>query len=218
MRRVGIVLGILLFGVTAQPQNISSTATPLAWHRSLASPLLSVALRDAMVRSARPAPAPAPQAIAGVYPLENWQASFGFTYLRFYEAPGSVLSTNGFNSSVDYFFKPWMAAEGEVDAGMGSQLGQSSQTVFTGGGLRLRTVAPRPLSLWIHALAGEMRFSPKTSFGGQNALAYEGGVGVDIRTHHNRLSYRVGVDMLGSSFFGTYQVSPKVSAGIVCKF
>ncbi|HKQ87310.1 MAG TPA: hypothetical protein VJS43_11155 [Candidatus Acidoferrales bacterium] len=224
MRLTGIALAILLFGAgTASAQTVSEGALLVAAptpsiNRAVARPLFSSALRGALLNSARPAPAPAPQEIEGVFPAYYWQTSFGFTYTRFYEVPGTVVATNGFNASMAYFFKPWMAAEGVIDAGVGKQLGQSVQSVFTGGGLRLSASQNDALNLWIHADAGEAHFSPKTSFGGENALGYEAGGGVDISPRHHKLAYRLGVDMLGTSFFGTYQISPKISAGIVYKF
>lgn len=224
MRVTTIVLTILLFGVgAASAQAVSEGALLVAApapsiNRAVESPLFSSALRGALLNSARPAPAPAPQEIEGVFPDYYWQASVGFTYTRFYEVPGTIVTTAGFNASMAYFLKPWIAGEGVVDAGVGKQLGQSVQSVFTGGGLRLSASQNDSLNVWIHGDAGEARFSPKTSFGGENAFGYEAGAGVDISPRHHKLAYRLGIDVLGTSFFGTYQLSPKVSAGIVYKF
>jgi hypothetical protein len=158
------------------------------------------------------------QEVQGVLPLMNWQGSAGFTYTRFYEVPGTVVNTSGFNSSMEYFFKPWVAGEGEVSAGVGSQLGKSTQSVFTGGGLRLQMPLSPTLNVWIHGLAGGAHFSPKTAFGSTGSFGYEAGAGFDLTPERRRLGYRVGVDLLGTSFFGTYQMSPKITAGIVYKF
>ena len=221
---MGAALAILLFGAAAtSAQTVSEgsllvTAPTPSINRAMATPLFSSALRGALLNSARPAPAPAPQEIEGVFPSYFWQASVGFTYTRFYEVPGTVVSTSGFNGSMAYYVKPWVAAEGVIDAGVGKQLGQSVQSVFTGAGLRLSASQSDALTFWIHGDAGEAHFSPKTSFGGENAFGYQAGAGVDVSPRHHKLAYRLGVDMLGTSFFGTYQVSPKVSAGIVYKF
>jgi hypothetical protein len=117
-----------------------------------------------------------------------------------------------------YFFKERMAAEGLIDGGVGSQNGQTAKSVFSGGGLRYRIPGPRALELWIHADAGVAHFSPTTTFGGDAAFGYELGGGVDFNAHHQKLAYRFGADLLGSTFYGTYQISPKLSAGIVYKF
>lgn len=225
MRVTGAALAILLLSVgTAGAQTASEGALLAApapsITRAVESPLFSSALRGALLNSARPAPAPvpAPQEIEGVFPDYSWQASFGFTYTRFYEAPGTIVATNGFNVSMAYALKPWVAAEGVVDAGVGTQAGQSAQSLFTGGGLRLMASQNDSLNLWIHGDAGEAHFAPKTSYGGENAFGYQAGAGVDISPRHHKLAYRLGIDMLGTSFYGTYQVSPKISAGIVYKF
>ena len=224
MRLMGVALAILLFGAatlsaqTASEGGLLVAAPAPSLNRSVSNPLFSSALRGALLSSARPAPAPAPQEIEGVFPSYFWQASVGFTYTRFYEVPGTVVSTSGFNGSVAYYVKPWVAAEGAIDAGVGKQLGQSVKSVFTGGGLRLSASQSDTLTFWIHGDAGEAHFSPKTSFGGENAFGYQAGAGVDVSPRHHKLAYRLGVDMLGTSFFGTYQLSPKASVGIVYKF
>ncbi|MGH9572027.1 MAG: hypothetical protein ACRD40_00640 [Candidatus Acidiferrales bacterium] len=224
MRLMGAALAILLFGAGAASAQTASEGGPLiaapdpSINRIVTSHLFSSALRGALLSSARPAPAPAPQEIEGVFPSYFWQASVGFTYTRFYEVPGTVLSTSGFNGSMAYYVKPRVAAEGVIDAGVGKQVGQSAQSVFTGGGLRVSASQSDTLTFWIHGDAGEAHFSPKTSFGGENAFGYQAGAGVDVSPRHHKLAYRLGVDIMGTSFFGTYQFSPKVSAGIVYKF
>jgi len=158
------------------------------------------------------------QGVQGVLPERSLQAGAGFTYMRFYEVPGTVVSTTGVNASMEYFVKPWMAAEGGFDAGMGSQLGQSTKTVFTGAGLRLQTPFSPLANIWIHGLAGGARFTPKTTFGGTGSFGYELGGGVDLMPEQHKLGLRMGVDLLGTSFFGTYQMSPKINVGVVYKF
>ncbi len=224
MRLTSVLLAIFLFGVgSASAQTLSDGALLVgapspALTSAAANPVFSAVLPKAVLASMRPAPAPAPQEIEGVFPGYSWQASVGFTYMRFYEVPGTVVSTSGFNGSMAYSLKPWAAVEGVFDAGVGTQPGQTVQTVFTGGGLRLSAAQSDALTLWIHGDAGEAHFSPKTSFGGENAFGYEAGAGVDVSPRHHRIGYRLGVDMVGTSFFGTYQISPKISAGIVFKF
>jgi hypothetical protein len=51
-----------------------------------------------------------------------------------------------------------------------------------------------------------------------NAFSLELGGGVDLMPRHRRLGYRLQADMVATRFFGTYQYSPKISAGIVFKF
>jgi len=159
-----------------------------------------------------------PQTVQGIYPELYWQASFGYTYMRFYELPGVRVNTNGFNASMAYFFKPWMAAEGLLEGGVGSQNGQTAKSVFSGGGLRMRMAGPAATELWVHGVIGAAHFSPKTTYGGTAAFGYEAGGGIDLHPRSQRLAYRFAADLVGTTFFGTYQISPKISAGVVYKF
>jgi hypothetical protein len=222
MKRFSLILGILVFSASvASAQATSSNGALLlspptpSVTQAFANPLFSSALRGAMLASARPAPAPAPQEVQGVFPTLYWQASVGFTYMRFYELPNATVTTNGFNMSMAYFFKERIGAEGELEGGVGAA---SAKMVFSGGGLRYRIAGPRALQLWIHAVAGEAHYLPKTTYGSDSTFGYEAGGGVDFTAHHQKLAYRLGADLLGTTFFGTYQISPKISAGIVYKF
>jgi len=224
MKLIGVVLACLVLSAgTVRAQSaignglLPDAPTP-SINQIVATPLISDALHGALLSSMRPAPAPAPQTVQGIYPELYWQASFGYTYMRFYELPGVRVNTNGFNVSMAYFFKPWMAAEGDLDGGVGSQNGQTAKSVFSGGGLRMRMAGPGGTEFWIHGVVGGAHFSPKTTYGGTGAFGYEAGGGVDLRPRSERFSYRIAADLVGTSFFGTYQVSPKVSAGIVYKF
>src|SRR5690348_563465 len=126
---MGEALAVLLFGaakLSAQTASedgllVAAPAPPL--HRPASDSLLSSALRGPLLRSARPAPATAPPGLDGVFPSYFARPRVGFTYTRFYEVPGTVVSTSGFNGSVAYYVKPWVAAEGAIDAGVGKQLG-----------------------------------------------------------------------------------------------
>jgi len=159
-----------------------------------------------------------PQVVQGVFVNYSWQAYVGYTFFRFYIAPGATENQNGFNYSMAYFFKDWVAADGEFAATHGNLNGACSWFVFGGGGPRFRWSAPRNLELWGHVLFGYSHFSPQTPFGSRQAFAYTAGGGVDINAHHRRIAYRIGADMVGSHYFGTYQYSPKFFAGIVFKF
>lgn len=169
------------------------------------------------------APAPAagdaaePQGVYGVFQTYNWQFYAGYTFVRFYELPGTTRNLNGFDFSVQYCFKGKWAADGEFSTGFASQSGASDRFVAGLGGARYRLTASRSGELWIHGLAGAAHFLPQTPFGGESALAYAVGGGVDVTPRHRRLGYRLQVDMLGTRFFGTHQYNPEVSAGIVYK-
>jgi hypothetical protein len=90
--------------------------------------------------------------------------------------------------------------------------------LFAGGGPRVRWSAPRDVEIFAHGLVGGSHYTPQTAYGGQGAFAYEVGLGADVNAHHQRLSYQVELDMIGSHYFGTQQLSPKGSVGIVWRF
>lgn len=196
--------------VSAGPTLVASAdPMPAATPAAFASPLPA---------SPEPQPQPEPQGVYGVFPNYHWQAYAGYTYLRFYEIPNVTGNTNGFNFSVDYYFKDWVAVDGELTATFGSQYGVGTSLVSEMGGLRFRKITSGGLDIWIHGLVGGSSFSPKTPFGEDSAFGYEAGGGIDLSPHHKRLGYRVQADMVGTHYFGTYQYSPKVSVGVVYKF
>ena len=164
------------------------------------------------------APADPPQYVQGVHVIYNWQAYFGYTFFRFYEAPGTQRDTNGFNYSMVYYFKNWFGLDGEFAATKTSQNAFNGWFLFGGGGPRFRWSGPRGLELWGHVLFGYSHFTPQTSFGSQDAFAYEAGGGADINVLRTRWALRFGADMVASHYFNTYQYSPKAFAGIVYKF
>jgi hypothetical protein len=156
--------------------------------------------------------------VYGVFQTYAMQLYGGYTFLNFHEVTGMHQNLNGFNVEVAYYFKNWLAADGEFLATFGSQAGFSSHFLFGGGGPRFRWSGPRAIELWAHGLVGYADFVPQTPFGTQNAFAWEAGGGIDINAHHRRWAYRFEADALGTLFFNTYQISPKICAGIVFKF
>jgi hypothetical protein len=165
------------------------------------------------------APADPPQGVYGVFQDFNFQAYAGYTYFRFYEVPNLTDNMNGVNFSAVYYPRGgWLGPDGELIAAFGSQSGVTSKFASGMGGVRLRHSAPRGLEVWVHGLVGGAHFLPQTAYGGLNAFSFEAGGGVDLTPHHRRLGYRLQADMVGTRFFGTYQYSPKISAGVVFKF
>jgi hypothetical protein len=163
-----------------------------------------------------PSATPDPQVgVQGIYENYYWQAYIGYTFFSFFQVPHVVQNTNGLNYSMAYYFKGWIGADGEMMATWG---GGCKHFLYGAGGPRFRWSLPRGLEIWGHALFGYSDFLPQTANGGQTAFAYTLGGGLDINSHLRHFAYRVQVDTLGSRFFGTYQFSPKVSAGIVYKF
>jgi hypothetical protein len=175
--------------------------------------------RDISLLPAQPtANTASPQGVQNVFQTYNWQAYFGYTYVRFFQTPGVSLNTNGFNFGIVYYLRNWVGADGEFVSTFGSQYGDTANFLLGMGGLRFRWSAPRGLEVWAHGLVGGSHYLPQTANGSAGALGYELGGGVDITAHHQRWAYRVAVDVVGTRYFNTYQYSPKASAGIVFKF
>lgn len=167
---------------------------------------------------ADPSPAEPPQGVYGVFPSYQFQANAGYTFVRFYEVPGTTVNTNGFNCGITYYVKSWVGAEGEFLTTFGSLSGSNSHFLLAAGGARVRHSIARNVDVWAHALAGVSNFTPQTAYGGTHAFGYEVGGGVDINSHRRRWAYRIEGDAVGSFYFSTYQVSPKVSVGLVYNF
>jgi hypothetical protein len=231
MRSAGYVLGLSILtlmlataGAASAQSAVDLNASTPSINAIVANSALTIPWREAMLAAARPAPAPAPspepmpQQVQGVYPQLYWQASVGYSYLRFYQLPSTAVGTNGVSFSMAYFFKPWIAGEGVVDGGFGSQGGVRAGTAFGGGGVRVRMAGARATELWLHADGGVAHFSPKTNFGSDKAIAGQVGGGVDFKAHNEKMAYRVEADLVGTEFYGTYQVSPKVGFGVVFQF
>jgi hypothetical protein len=172
---------------------------------------------------APPAPVPAnpaaePQAVQGVFEKYSYDVYGGYTFFRLYEVPGVETNMNGVNGSFVYWYRDRIGPDGEVFATYGSQPGQNSWLVFYGLGPRVRWIKPKGIDLWVHALAGGIYITPQTPYGGQSAFAGVFGGGVDLNGHHRHMAIRIAVDGVATHFFGTFQLSPKLSAGIVYKF
>jgi hypothetical protein len=228
MKVLGFVLAVALLAVgTASAQVPSNTPflTPSSAVAAVSSATPApepAAPAAATAAAADPAPAPDPQQgppVIGVFENYNFQAYLGFSIARFYEAPHQIQTREGFDASLSYYYKGgWIAADGELLGTFGTQFNQNSRWVFAGGGPRFRWSGQRHVEFWGHALVGGSHYVPQTAYGGQGAFAYEAGIGADALAHHQRLAYRLEVDMVGTRFFNTYQYSPKASVGIVWKF
>jgi hypothetical protein len=196
-----------------------TNGVPASLTGDAASTPLWAASPDSLADSASaPAPEPPPQGVYGVLPKGDREVSLGYTFVRFYEVPGAKEDANGLDVSGVYYIKPWIGADAEILGVFGTISGSDSHLFVGGVGPRLRWPSSRGLELWGHALAGFAYLSPQTPYGGTTAFGYELGGGVDLNTRRGRWAYRVEADALGTQFFGTYQLSPKISAGIVYKF
>jgi hypothetical protein len=206
-------------GFAAAPLSLSSAS----WRLPSSSPNLSLSVNpfggNLSANNSQAPPDPA-QGVYGVRPQYDLEAYIGYTYIRFYEIPSITLNTNGLNFSIQYYWsKDWLAADGEFVMTLGNQFPYQARLLAGLGGARVRMAPFRwNVIVWGHVLAGVTHFVPQTAYGGQQTFAYEVGIGADFNTHKQRYAFRAGADMFGSTFFGTYQLSPKISAGFVYRF
>lgn len=219
------------FAEAAAPasNNFSLTANPFTASPVLSSSVVSSSSFDlaplanfgpvASAESSSSEAAEPPQGVYGVRPVFNFEAYAGYTWFRFYEVPGTEVNMNGLNFGIQYYLKPWIGADGEFVLTLGNQYPYQARFLLGLGGVRVR-VAPlrRNIFVWAHALAGGTHFTPQTAYGKQGAFAYEVGLGADVNLYHARYAIRAGADMIGTTYFGTYQLSPKISAGLVYRF
>jgi hypothetical protein len=161
----------------------------------------------------------AAQGVQGVGFETNGEAYVGYTYLRFYALPNLTENTNGFDASIAYYpHDRWYGVDGEIVGTFGSESGTDSSLFLGMGGGRIRGRGFRGTEVWVHALAGGGHSTPKMPYGGQGALAFEAGGGIDIGARNRRLAYRIEADMVGTRFFDVFQYNPKISVGVVFKF
>ena len=158
------------------------------------------------------------QGIQGVFASSNMEVYGGYTYFRFYQAPHLAANLNGLNFSAQYFPRNWIALDGEVVGAFGSQAATNTRFFMGVAGPRIRWSTSHGIDVWAHAMGGATYFSPQTPYGSQEAFAFEAGGGVDLSPPHRRIALRMSGDLVGTTYFSTYQFSPKVSAGLVFKF
>lgn len=243
MRDAAFLLGaILLFVTTSFAQD--NSANPLLFAPS--NPDLAVAgpssapgaplvsASAATLDSAEPPVVPAlglnssseppaqPQNVVRVFETYRWQAYVGYAFFRFYAFPSRKENMNGIDLGAVYYpTASRIGLDGDILAEFGTfhnvNVFQSSKFTAYMGGARFRWQGPRGLELWAHGLAGFAKFLPQTASGGQTAFSYEAGGGADI-PFRRRIAFRIEGDAVGTHFFHTYQVSPKISVGVVYKF
>jgi hypothetical protein len=203
-----------------QPTPVAAAPFDLALPSGVPVAPRETPFKDGLALPSAPAPGePAePQMVQGVFQNFDWQAYVGYTYVRFYEVPGTEVNANGVNFGVVYYVKDWLGVDGEFVGGYDWQFGTCGKFLMGMGGVRVRHAMEHNIEVWAHALVGGATFKPQTAYGNQTSIGYEVGGGIDLNTHRRRLAYRLAVDAAGTAYFNTYQISPKVSAGVVFKF
>jgi hypothetical protein len=163
-----------------------------------------------------------PPSVYKVYQQYDWQIYAGYSFYRYYvtSKPNITENMNGLDLGIVFFFPKvdWFGIEGQYVGAYSSLFGERSQFDFGSGGVRFRWPLPRGLIIWIHGMGGWSRLTPQTAFGPQNAWGYEVGGGLDIGPPHKRFGYRVEADLVGTRYFGTYQDSPRIAAGVFFRY
>lgn len=223
MRQLGVLVGFLVLcaGQLGAQANVGNslllTSPSVSLLAGPAAALAPVSVAPALA-AALPAPAAGlPQEVQGVFGDYYTQVYIGYTFMPFYEAPGTHPAIDGLDASLAYYMRYWAAADLEAFGGIGRQNGTTESFVFLGGGPRVRLVTHAGPELWAHALVGYAHFGPQTLYVTPGGLGAELGAGVDFGPPHRRWAWRIQGDAVASRLFGTYQISPKVSAGIVFK-
>ena len=198
----------------SEPLILASAATPAGTELSATPALVSDSSSDPSVRQPR---------VFGVFETYKWQAYLGYAFFRFYALPSRKENMNGIDLGAVYYpTASRIGLDGDILAQYGTfhnqNAYQSSKFTASMGGPRFRWQGPRGIELWAHGLAGFAKFLPQTIHGGQIAFSYEGGGGVDIGGGRRRVGYRIELDAVGTHFFRTNQVSPKISFGVVYRF
>ncbi len=195
---------------STEPLVLTSAARP-ASTESPASPTIGS-------ESSSEPPAQQPR-VLGVFETYKWQAYAGYAFFRFFALPSRKENMNGIDLGAVYYpTASWFGVDGDILAQYGTFLNRSSKFTSYMGGPRFRWQGPRGIELWAHGLAGFAKFLPQTAQGGQLAFSYEAGGGVDLGVYRRRFAYRIEADAVGTHYFGTNQLSPKISIGVVYRF
>jgi hypothetical protein len=167
-----------------------------------------------------PASSPLPQPAPRPYYSENpnqWQLGIAFALVRF-RSSVYYASAPGFNSSLAYWWKEWVAIEGSVTTAF-------APPVFANEHFRYLSYGAGPkfsfghgrLEPWAHALVGGVHLVPQTAASGKNGFEFTMGGGVDY-VINDVISAKAGVDYLGTHMFGQWQSSAQVVAGFSFRF
>jgi hypothetical protein len=146
----------------------------------------------------------------------RFQAYVGYAWTRFTGIPNNPLELNGFTATFTGYVHG-IGIEGELGGELGNVRNETAKQSFLGIGPHYRLGDTSRFQPWVHALVGRAHFFPVGLEGGQGGFGWEAGGGVDYRFSH-LLSFRAGVDALGSVIASSSQVGPKVHAGVVFNF
>lgn len=196
--------------IAADPGNLAAYS-PVAAASSNAIPS-----RMATPPSPSPDPKPRPRPYYGENP-NKWQLGIAFALVRF-RSSVYFASAPGFNTSLAYWLKEWIAIEGSVTTAF-------APPVFANEHFRYLSYSAGPkfsfghgrFQPWAHALVGGVHLIPQTASSGQNGAEFMLGGGVDY-VLNSVISAKGGVDYLGTHMFGEWQSSAQIVAGFSFRF
>jgi hypothetical protein len=212
------VLGALLFMIAvASAQDMpGSSRVPTAVDTVGLPPAASV--RHSVAYPTDPAPRPAPPyAASGEFEVYPWQVGLGYSFVHFRYINSTNINYSGLDTSVTYFFNPYVGIEADLTTGFSSYNNIGAKFAFYGGGVRVARRSGRRWEPWGHATVGRANVFPQTAFKNSSGLAIQGGGGYDYRVTP-RLSFRAEGDWLHSRLFNTSQNNFKVVLGFAFNF
>jgi hypothetical protein len=167
-----------------------------------------------------PLPQPMPEPSPRPYYSENpnqWQLGIAFALVRF-RSSVYYASAPGFNSSLAYWWKEWVAIEGSVTTAFAPPVFENEHFRYLGYGAGPKfSFGHGRFEPWAHALVGGVHLIPQTAASGENGFEVTMGGGVDY-VINDVISAKAGVDYLGTHMFGQWQSSAQIVAGFSFRF
>jgi hypothetical protein len=163
-----------------------------------------------------PQPEPGPQAIRDDAVKDTWELGLGYALVGFRSAPFNA-TVNGLNTTVSYYFRDHLAAEGSFTSAFGSQSSSraTAKYIFYGAGVKL-SWGNRKLQPFVHALLGGVHTFPQTAYG-NNGFAIELGGGLE-KMLIQRVWLRFEGDYVRSQLYSSGQNNFQGVAGVNYRF
>jgi len=163
-----------------------------------------------------PQPGPLPQAVRDDAVRDTWEVGLGYALVGFRSAPFNT-TASGLNTTVSYYFRDHLAAEGSLTSAFGSQSSSSAAAkyIFYGAGVKL-SWGNRRLQPFVHALLGGVHLFPQTA-SSNNGLAVELGGGLEKRLIQ-RVWLRFEGDYVRSQLYSSGQNFFQAAAGVNYRF
>jgi hypothetical protein len=163
-----------------------------------------------------PLPEPHPQMIPDDSVRDTWEVGLGYALVGFRSSPFTA-TMSGLNTTISYYFRDHLAAEGSFTSAFGSQSSSSASAryLFYGAGLKV-SMGQRKLQPFAHALLGGVHLFPQIA-SGNNGFALQLGAGVERRLRP-RIWLRLQGDYVRSQLYASGQNNFQAVAGINYRF